>query len=178
VAVLDLQTTTNSSPEVHSADSAASFRELSSPADYLQGPQISANTSQLIFLRGHPSGAWLRTLGAALRVDPEFWRCHQVPAYNREFFDLPTLPSFTQRSVRLRVSTIFNCRTAGTRKEVESARLDARELIWNHHSALKREGAVGDSIVRQLHAHSESSYSIEQGISCTVVKKSGGWAGE
>ncbi|KAK4221666.1 hypothetical protein QBC38DRAFT_118181 [Podospora fimiseda] len=176
VAVLDLSAPQQNSNDGQPVDLARNFRELSNPSDYIQGPQISANHSQLIFLRGHPSGAWLSTLGAALRVDPEFWRRHQVPAHRCEYHDLPPLPSFSSRSVQLRVSTIFNCRTTVTRKAVEDARVDAREHIRKHHVELWRKGAAGDSVVRQLHAHSESIYSVEQHISCTVVTKNGGWA--
>jgi hypothetical protein len=31
--------------------------------------------------------------------------------------------------------------------------------------------------VRQIHMHSESVYTVEQHLSCTVVQKNNGWAG-
>ncbi|QYS95326.1 hypothetical protein H0G86_002619 [Trichoderma simmonsii] len=173
VTVIDLQKVTL--PDRQQSE-VSSRRELSTPKDFLDGPQINADRSQLIFLNGYPSREWVMTLGGTFRIDPEFWRRSQSFLHHRKYHDLPPLPSFSQRTFHLQVSTIFNRDVPITRERVDSLRVDGWGEIWSHHVNLERQGAVGESIRRQLHAYSESIYSIEQYISCTLVTKNGGWA--
>ncbi|UKZ61397.1 uncharacterized protein TrAtP1_002662 [Trichoderma atroviride] len=173
VTVIDLQKVTL--PDKQQSE-VSSRRELSTPKEFLDGPQINADRSQLIFLNGYPSSEWVTTLGGTFRIDPEFWRRSQSFLHHQKYHDLPPLPSFSQRTFHLRVSTIFNRDVPITRERVDSLRVDGWEEIWSHHANLERRRAVGESIRRQLHVYSESIYSIEQYISCTLVTKSGGWA--
>lgn len=164
--------------QLESGEQQRQVRELSSPRAFSSAPQIGPNCSQLIFLKGYPSHDWLRTLGATFRVDPEFWRRHHAlgSSQNIEYHDLPPLRSFSSRTAQLRINTIFNRHDAVTRQEVETWRVESFDRVRRHHVDVERNSSVGDSIVRQIHAHSESIFTIEQNISCTIVTKNGGWA--
>ncbi|PTB46096.1 hypothetical protein M441DRAFT_209277 [Trichoderma asperellum CBS 433.97] len=172
---MNLQVT--SSPDKKSTDQhQVHVEDFPNPQAFLDGPKVGPDCSQLIFLKGYESTEWLKTIGAALTVDPEFWRRHG-PNYGQEFYDLPLLPSYCHGIVKLRIITILNSRIAGTSTTVERWRVDGKEIIRRHHIKLEKKGSEGESIIRQLYMHSESVYTVEQHISCTVVQKNNGWAG-
>jgi hypothetical protein len=152
--------------------------ELSTPHHFLTSDQLSANCSLLLFLKGYPSPDWIKVLGTTFRVDPEFWRRHLEFLQSEKFYDLPSLPSYVNRSVQLRIVTIFNRHTAISRGAVEKARENAVETMRDHHLQLQRDDIVGESIIRRLDVHSENIFTIEQHVSCTVSTKNGGWAGK
>ena len=157
---------------------AITTRELATPQEYVDAPTINAYHSQILFLKGYPSGKWLKTLGATFRVDPEFWRRHLAFLQHRDFYDLPPLPSFTNRIVQLRLTTIFTRHAAITRRAVEIARAEGPAHLRRHHLDLERGGRVGESIIRRLDVISEDTFTVEQHISCTIAAKNGGWAGK
>ncbi|GFP51961.1 hypothetical protein TASIC1_0001011300 [Trichoderma asperellum] len=117
-----------SSPDKKSTDQhQVQVQDFPNPQAFLDGPKVGPGCSQLIFLKGYESTEWLKTIGAALTVDPEFWRRHG-PNYGQEFYDLPLLPSYCHGIVKLRIITILNSRIAGTPTTVQRWRVDG--LIW------------------------------------------------
>lgn len=163
--------------EPDQSPTAKEFAGSTGPQDFLRGPQLKSGSAQLLFLRGFPSPEWLRVLGAQLRIDPEFFRQHLGFLQRKDFYDIPALPSFSRNLLQLRVTTIFTRQAAITQQAVQLGRRRSVEDVRKHQVQLEQNAAVGDSIVRQFSIHNENTFTIEQNISCCVVKKNGGWAG-
>lgn len=144
---------------------------------FQQLPELNADSSHLVFLRGYPASDWLRVLGAKLRVDPEYLRQQLRFMERRKLFDIPTLPSSSRNILNLRITTIYTRQAALTKQAVEKGREESAETVKKHQIALQNIDSAGDSIVRRYSIHSENTYTIGQNISCCVVKKHDGWAG-
>ena len=136
------------------------------------------NCARLIFLRGYPTPEWLKSLGSQFRIDPEFFRRHMAIFERQDFFDVPALPSFTRNIIQLKITTLFTRQIVITQPAVLQGRRDSIEAVRRHQIELEKRDEVGNSIVRRLSIHNETTYSLEQDISCCIVKKHGGWAGE
>jgi hypothetical protein len=73
------------------------------------GKQQQHSPSLLVFLRGHPSPEWLRTIGYVCNLDPEFLRQHLEFRWTdkeKTFYTSPGLPSSSSNIIRLRVPNI------------------------------------------------------------------------
>lgn len=152
--------------------------ECKTSNEFLDSRQLKPNCAQLIFLRGYPSAESLKVLGAKFRIDPEYFRQHiylQNPA--QPFYDLPPLPSGSRNILRLKVATIVNRGSTITHRQVEEQRVESVSLVMKHQVSLAMRNAVGESVVRKFSVHSERYFTIEQYITCCMVRKNGGWAG-
>ncbi|KAF2967060.1 hypothetical protein GQX73_g6517 [Xylaria multiplex] len=70
---------------------------------------LKGEAAGLLFLNGQPSARWLATIGATLRVDPEYFQRHLEffsTAGRTNYFPLPTLPSSSKYIINLRYFTI------------------------------------------------------------------------
>ena len=144
--------------------------------------------SQILFLRGLTSPAWLSAIGAAHRIDPEFWQRHlnfQSTFGRLDYFPLPSLPSTCCNIVRLRYNTIGQWdrrRVLTNQGEIDALRAESIKSMgrYLHQLSLRMEAdnGIGESIVRDLSVFDETHFGIEQSISICVVRAAKGWRGK
>jgi hypothetical protein len=142
-----------------------------------QLPPPEPDTGRLVFLRGHSSRSWLLQLGAQYRIDPEYFRRHLDFLQPRDFYDLPTLPSSSRNILQLRIVTICSREVPLTRDQIEENRREESKAVKRHQQKLGAVSALGESIVRKLSIHSESTFTLEQEVTVCIKKKSRGWLG-
>lgn len=135
----------------------------------------------ILFLRGRPSKEWVGKVGKKYNIDPEFWRRHEMPFCNPDgAYDLPTLPSFRQDIVQLRVSSIFTLTVTTLLSRDRVVKLRGKTGETNVTTYGKADHAVGTSLVRGLQAIDDTTLVVEQWISCTLVtnKDEDDWTGK
>lgn len=142
--------------------------------------------NQLLFLRGYPSGEWLRLIGSKYHVDPEFFSRHMDFGLTEDRlnnFSLPPLPSSSWHLMRLHIMTI-GFRDTLARKyrqdDIDSLRRDGNNQMenYNHQLTLGSNFEVGDSIVRNYSTLDETHFSIEQRVSVCLQNMGHRWASE
>lgn len=134
-----------------------------------------SNCCQLVFLRGFPSADWLNVLGASYRLDPEFMRRHLDFMQSPSYYDLPPLPSSSGNILKLKITTICTRNQAISYRYVQQSRWDEIEAVRKHQRQLGVHGVVGESIVRRFSTHDETTFTVEQNISCCVKRRIGGY---
>lgn len=146
-------------------------------------PEPQESGGQLLFVRGHLSEEWIKTIGGKYRVDPEFFQRHlalpSAPIYESALA-LPTLPSSTRNIIRLSVSTIA-CQdpNALTIDLSHLQDVQARDAVAmdQYFRRLSKSLKPGDSIVRAYKTLSERFSIIEQDISICLETSGKGWIG-
>jgi len=134
----------------------------------------------LVFLSGFATPEWLIELGAVHNVDHELWRRHLDFMKPKDYFDLPGLLSSSNRMFELKIMTICTRSAALNRSQVLAARKTEAEDVAKYQKKLGLEESVGESIVRKFSVHNETTFTIEQNISCLIKPKkssSSGWTG-
>jgi hypothetical protein len=134
-------------------------------------------TSRLIFVRGYLLPRWIRLIGSQYRLDPEFFRRNLDFLQQRDFCDLPSLPSTSKNIVRLRITNIWTRTVPLSIKEIAQERIGSKRILEEYQNALVASGRAGDSIIRNYSVHSETLYTIEQDIFFSVKKRNKGWTG-
>ena len=139
------------------------------------------NGNQLLFLRGFPTSAWLRTIGSYYTVDPEFFRRHLDLSLfaNQYWFSNPSLPSTSRDFIRLRVTSLF--RRKHECDNIEVARYHARETMQSYIedvSGRNLTGELGESLVRRFSVLDRAYCSLEQDISLCCCRSDHGWTGK
>jgi hypothetical protein len=135
-------------------------------------PLPTNQSGQLVFLRGHPSKEWINTIGARYRINPELFR-RQLPFDSSSpMFDLPGLPSSVPNTIRLPLLSLGkpNVSTCNRSQAGSSMRQYLDKLGAS-------PGLVGESIVRRFNAHDGETFSIEQDVTVTVLRRGDGWIG-
>lgn len=159
--------------------------------DHLYGSDSDQTEGTMLFLRGYQPRDWLLAIGERYNVEHEFWRRHlnfqrHETRVGAAFWSDSKLPSNNSHMLQLRVPTLgylplphrFGRDISGKASQsglsllrhhcVEQMRHYFNSLIGNR-SHLRH----GDSIVRQLDAHNDILFSIEQDISLWVGKDNG-----
>ena len=142
--------------------------------------------NQLLFLRGYPSGEWLRLIGSKYHVDPEFFSRHMDFGLTEDRlnnFSLPSLPSSSWHLMRLQITTIGSRDTQARKYRQEDIdrlrRLGDNEMeTYNHQLTLGSNFEVGDSIVRNYSTLDETHVSIEQRVSVCLQNMGHRWVSE
>ena len=134
-------------------------------------------SGRLIFLRGHSCRNWLLELGAQYRIDPEYFRRHLNFLQSVESYDLPTLPSSSRNIIQLRIITICSREVPLTQDQIEDSRREETKAVQRHQQHLEANGSVGDSMIRRISTHGETTFTLEQEVSLCVKRKNGGWIG-
>jgi hypothetical protein len=147
-------------------------------------PEPEEPTGQVLFLRGHLTAEWVKTVGAKYRIDPEFFQRHlsfQSAPIHITVFALPSLPSSTRNIIRLNVSTIcYRDPTAttssrGTVQDIQDEHANAMGRYFRQFGTLAKPG---DSIVRAYTTLSERFSILEQDISICLEQNGKGWVGQ
>lgn len=147
---------------------------------FLHNEKPDPNHGSLVFLRGFPSPSWMTETGAFYKVDPEFSRRHLDFLKLKNYHDLPGLQSDSRNSVQLNITTICTRSSAINRDQVLLARKEEYEEVVKHQKKLGLTGIVGESIIRKYSVHNETTFTIEQSISCHIKISKGpnsGWTG-
>lgn len=139
----------------------ASFASLAHPE-----PQ----NTRVLFVRGHPSADWINSIGSQYRIDIEYFRQKLRFLEDKDYYDLPSLPSNSHNIFHLRISTIYKRQTALSLANVHKLRQSEKKAVWKHQRSLN---AVGESIVRQVSIFDETSFAVEQDVSIYIVNKRG-----
>ncbi|SPO03434.1 uncharacterized protein DNG_06117 [Cephalotrichum gorgonifer] len=151
---------------------------------FKQQQDLAALRPQLVFVRGFPDAKWLRVLSATYGVDPAVYQRHLVlPTLSavdhmHHFYTNPPLPSSSGRIFSLMVTTICSNETANTSalaEDVEDLRRKGSAELLRYHLDLKKNGAVGDSIVRQYSVLSRKIQVIEQWVSIYISRVADSW---
>jgi hypothetical protein len=132
----------------------------------------SVTPGRIILLRGHPTPAWLGTIGALHLVDPEFFRRWLEFSYaddRRNKFSLPTLPSGGWNLLELPIISIgkreenYHCKV---QDEIEIVRNASATAVRTYHNGLydRDDGVVGSSVARDLSVFDHALFAIEQKI--------------
>lgn len=152
------------------------YDSITGPQDFLaRNSALKSGNAQLLFLRGFPSREWLNFLGSYYSVDPEYFRRHLAFMDSKDLHDLPALPSASRSLFQLKVTTIFAREVPISLDEVERSRKEEMDLVQNHQRQMG--DIIGESIVRRYSVHNETTFSVEQHISCYVGLKNDGWFG-
>ena len=153
------------------------YDSITGPQDLLaHNSALTSGSAQLLFLKGFPSHEWLNLLGSYYSVDPEYFRRHLAFLGSKDLHDLPALPSSSRSLFQLKVTTIFARQVPISPYEVEQCRKEEVNLVQSHQRQLG--DTIGESIVRRYSVHNETTFSVEQHISCYVGLKNDGWFGE
>lgn len=137
------------------------------------------HSSHLVFIRGWQTREWLRVLGAHCHVDPELFRRHLEFIKGEDLYDLPGLPSISRHICQLRVTTIIKHQVPFTNERIRKARDGDDSSIVEYLKALQSEAIPGVSIVRRYACHNDTTSTVEQVISLSACRRSGGgWIGE
>lgn len=145
----------------------------------------SSHSGHIVFLKGYPSPAWLLSIGAKYKVDPEFFQRHLgFRAGPRKLYSLPSLPSTARNIFKLRHTTvgasISTARTEDKQSTLNMLRAKNRTDLEAFKEKLKSTDqlALGDAIVRDTSIHDLKHFSIEQDVSVHVTAYHESWAGE
>jgi hypothetical protein len=154
-----------------------SFNDPANAEDFILKNTAISSGCQIFFMKGFPTAEWLNTLGAVCKLNPEFIRRHldfmQYPLY----YDLPALPSSSSNIVKLKITTIGTRSTALSITHVQHSRQNELEVVKGYQNQLGANKRVGESIVRKLSNHDETTFTLEQTISCCIKRKKGGFFG-
>ena len=143
--------------------------------------------SQLLFMRGHPSRAWINAVGSTFAVDPQFfyhhlWRFSQKRATARTW---PPLASRAVKESRFCLPTLGLLNNPGPNERrdfhVRKLRHKAAKRMNKYlqdvrHS--KNHAELGDSLLRQLSVHDGANFSYEQYLSIWTEHTEKGWFSE
>lgn len=149
------------------------FDSIDGISAFLSHPLPTNQSGQLVFLRGYPSKEWISAVGARYRINPELFRRQlSFKSSPAAMFDLPGLPSSVTNSIKLPLLSLGKCNlTTCGRGRVE----ESMQQYWDKLGATP--GLVGESIVQQFNAHDDETFSIEQDVTVTVLKRGNGWIG-
>jgi hypothetical protein len=139
-------------------------------------PPLTPDCSQLIFIKGFASPAWLRAIGAQYKIDPEYFRRHLDFIQVRGYHESLPLPSNARNVVRLRVTDIFARQVTLTQQQIREARAAQVQDVRNYQRQLRLSKISGETIIRKLSIHDETLFTMEYDISI-CVKRAGhrGW---
>lgn len=146
---------------------------------FKDSPKPEADATQVVFVRGSLSPAWIEALGIRYKIDPEFFRRHLRYLAGRDFSDLPSLPSASTEMLSLRLPTLYTRSNVLASSQLRSLRERDAEVARKNHQSISGDVASGETIVRRLSTLSERLFSIEHDISIfTRSRKSRGQIGE
>ncbi|KAJ8132088.1 hypothetical protein O1611_g1534 [Lasiodiplodia mahajangana] len=129
-----------------------------------------ALTTRVVFVRGYPSAGWINVLGSQYRIEIDYFRQKLSFLENKDYFDMPPLPSNSKNIFHLGISTIYQRQVALTQSQIRSLRGIEKRAVRDHHRSLK---PVGDSIVRHVSIIDETNFVIGQDISIYIANKRG-----
>ena len=141
---------------------------------------VGTEHGQLLFLRGHPSPAWINAVGGVFNVNPDFLSRHLKDylrsSDDQELYTLPQLPSMEVRDAYLQISTIglhsFDRSSHRSRKYMT----DQLQQYITHN--LYDQAVVGSSLIRGISVYDDKYLSIDQGISIWTRHNEQGWFGK
>lgn len=159
-------------------------------------PRNLDKAAKLVFLRGQASSEWLRHLGAAYHIDPEFYQRHLdflATAGRENHYVLPSIPSASDSIIQLSYFTISNSSVLNDMLDnkakdtgwetVDEIRRTARQqmdsYITNMTQHINSRDGIGDSIVRNFHVFDSLHFAIEQRMTLTIATTGDGeeWTG-
>ncbi|KAJ3497233.1 hypothetical protein NLG97_g2060 [Lecanicillium saksenae] len=177
----DKQTMPDKLPASDNSAHRGRFEQFADPDLCIQALKSNLELSkpQVLFLRGHPSPAWLRSIGAFCYVDPELFRWflrYKESVGSDYYFD--SAPSAMSNIYRFKFSTIGFQRyfVRCSQEHVDLIRKEASQAFEKY----KREllgGTLptGSSIVRNFHALDERHCVIEQEMDISIFEIGKTW---
>lgn len=160
-------------------------------------PQNLDKEAKLVFLRGQASSEWLRHLGAAYHIDPEFYQRHLdflATAGRANHYVLPSIPSASDSIIQLSYFTISNFSALKDMLDVQakdtgsqtidelrrSAQQQMESYLTNVTQRIDSRDGIGDSIVRNFHVFDSLHFALEQRMTLTVTTAGDGdeWTGQ
>ncbi|USW56189.1 Putative Mg2+ transporter protein, CorA-like/Zinc transport protein ZntB [Septoria linicola] len=145
---------------------------------------VAKHQSQLLFLQGHPSPAWIKAVGGAFGVDAQFFY-HHLWRYSRKRDTARTWPPLPSRAVkesRYCLTTLGYLDDAGRDERQESHVMKLRHEAENHMAEYlqqvrygKQHAELGDSLLRSLSVHDGANFSYEQYVSVWTEQTTKGW---
>nr|POE51823.1 hypothetical protein CFP56_26030 [Quercus suber] len=164
--------------------SAGSFRapkEFASSTDYelYLDQQGDKPARSLLFIAGYPTQNWLKaiggTYGAHVAALPFAQHLRFMPSSGQIHHSFPAIPTAARRIIRLIVPTIGSCTNAKRidTKRMQELRRSCNKSVLNQTQRLWSIRMAGCSIVRNFYLHDSESFSFEQEITITLVKRSG-----
>lgn len=136
--------------------------------------------TQLVFLRGKPTAAWLNTLGANYRIDPDFFQRHLSfwsTTGRLEYFATQSLPSMQQNMFSLQYITLGHTKRpvhGRLKSTITTERKTSAIEMQNYWEAMYKsfdqDSDPGTSIVRDFQVHDHMHFSLEQQISVTLKR--------
>jgi hypothetical protein len=137
---------------------------------------------QVLFLRGHLSAEWIKTIGSFCRIDPEVFRWNLRFLNRQDYFSFPSLPSVSSNVVKLRFVTIGLRESMGSQSAqatVDILRAQGIEEMHRYQQYLMVNNGIkkGDSIVRDYFVIDDKHFCIEQEITVSFNKLGKTWTG-
>ncbi|KAJ4135094.1 hypothetical protein NW768_004709 [Fusarium equiseti] len=135
----------------------------------------------LIFMRGHASPSWLRTIARVFDASYELYRRHMdFEAFKfipRELYCSPGLPSASNRVFQLLIPSLcFRSIDRSSEPEnLQSIREQGSEKMRAYFRDLRSLARVGDSVVRKYVLLSKQAYTLEQKATIEVVRQTDTW---
>lgn len=164
-------------------------RNFRSPKDFSEATSSwgkDSPQSHLVFLRGNPTPSWLVAVGSRYGIAYEFLNQHldfRASVGRPNYFMLPTLPSISNQTPRLSISTIGGLHQDSTelvnQTYIDSLRGKNAEKLRKFQEQMKfdKDIQLGDSFIRYFNTHDEAHFSLEQDISMYVAQSNESWAG-
>lgn len=151
-------------------------------------PSLSSDKPMILVMRGKPSARWITTLGAAFRIDPEFFNRHldfRSTLGRIDHFSSPSLPSARSMLFQLPYMTLGQIQTPTyrtTQGTIGALRSDSEQRFkeyWQEiHELFNSDEGIGESIVRNFYLHDQTHYALEQRISIALNRNGASWQRE
>lgn len=168
-----------------SAQSPTRVQGFRSAADFaIEASSLHSKSTSLLFMQGYPSPEWLNTIGEAYHVDPGVYQYHLGSLCMTDYFDRPSMPSYSKDVIRLCITTIGqrdqSCLPSSLNQPASLLRKVTADKMKEYHRKMRiGDGRAnrGDSIVRQFSSFDEGYFALEQNLTAWIKKRGNGWIG-
>jgi hypothetical protein len=141
--------------------------------------------NEITFLTGRPSAEWLNCVGSKYQLDHRFFHHHlgAILSGQRHCYAIPSLPSRSLQSLRLRIPSIVFIGSQGRNldiKALEIARDDCNNQLRRTFRSMQDSAAseAGTSIIRKMDIYDGSHLVMEQEVTVYVVPRGAQWTGK
>ncbi|ETS83462.1 hypothetical protein PFICI_05338 [Pestalotiopsis fici W106-1] len=155
-------------------------RPYSDPESFADFSQSGNN---IIFLTGRPSAEWLNIIGSKYQLDPRIFHQHLGALFpgQKHCYAVPSLPSRSLQSLRLRIPTILFIGSQGRNLGIKGLELARDKCNGELRRAFRsfQDSAIseaGTSIIRNIDIYDGSNLVIEQEITAYVIRRGNDWS--
>ncbi|GES60665.1 hypothetical protein V496_01904 [Aspergillus terreus] len=143
-------------------------------AQFVDHPQPTNRSDQVVFVRGSLSAAWVEALGTKYKIDPEFFRRHLRYLPGPAFSDLPSLPSANTEMMTLILASLYIRKHTIAPGQIRRCREMDSDVARRNQKSIYGDMLPGETIVRRFSTLSDRLFSLEHEVSIfTRIRKNG-----